>query len=265
MIPPLPSVGILSDHGIDLARFAVSGLVMVLLALISRRLKLGLEGDLMRATARGFIQIVLLASVILFIFERDIWALNILVLGIMILLASRISAARSRGLPGNDLVAFRSILTGSSIILSFTLLLGVFPPDARYLIPLGGMVIGNCMNVTSLALDRLGGEVRHNRMRIEASLALGSSPQVAMGPAVRSSIRASLIPGIDSLNTLGVIWIPGLMAGMLIAGTDPYEAAALQLLIIVMIIGANVMAAILSTNLMVRRLFTPALQLVRLD
>lgn len=264
MIPDFPLSDILDDYGISLFRLVVSACVMVVLAILSRKLRLGIERDISHATIRGFVQMLLMASIILVIFEMDIFALNIIVLGAMIVLASRISAKRSKGLPDNDIIPFWSILAGSSIIIVSMLLVRAFPPEAQYLIPLGGMVIGNCMNVTSLALDRLKGEVKNNRMQIEAYLVLGSTWQDSIRSTIRSSIRASLIPSIDSMNTLGLIWIPGLMAGMLIAGVDPYVAAALQLTIFVMIVGASMIAAVLSTHLMARRLFTDALQLVQI-
>lgn len=264
MIPEISISDAIDDYGISLFRLALSACVMVLLALLSRRLRLRLERDITNSSIRGFVQILLMASIILIVFEMDILALNLFVLGGMIVLASRITATRSIGLPDNDIISFQSILAGSSTIIILMLLLGALPPEAHYLIPLGGMVIGNCMNVTSLALDRLKGEVRNDRLRIEAYLALGSSWQDAIRPAIRKSIRASLIPNIDSMNTLGLIWIPGLMSGMLIAGTDPYVAASLQLLIITMILGASMIASVLGTHLMARRLFTDALQLIRI-
>ena len=265
MIHDISIPDILDDYGISLFRLVVSACLMICLAVLSRKLKLGLERDITHSSIRGFIQILLMASVILLIFEMDILALNFIVLGGMIVLASRISTTRSKGLPENDVVSFWSIFTGSSIVILLMLLLRAFPPEAQYLIPLGGMVIGNCMNVTSLALDRLRAEVRNNRMQIEAYLVLGSTRQQSIRQSIRSSVRASLIPNIDSLNTLGLIWIPGLMAGMLIAGTDPYIAASLQLTIITMIIGASMIASVLSTHLMAKHLFTDALQLIPLD
>lgn len=255
----------IEDYSESLIRLSATlGLILVLI-IVSRKQGLNIHRELSFSALRGFIQVMLMASIILIIFELDNLLVNTLALMGMVGVAAYVSSKRSEGLPDNLTISLWSILLGTSVILAVMAAVGALPLDAPYLIPLGGMIIGNSMNVTSLALDRLKGEVKSSRMRIDAYLALGATPEYSIRESVHRSVRSSLIPNIDGLSTLGVIWIPGLMAGMLIAGTDPYVAAILQLTIIIMILGACMISSLTCTYLMSKRLFSNAFQLIPLD
>ena len=95
--------------------------------------------------------------------------------------------------------------------------LGVFKPEPRYLVPVGGMVVGNSMTAAAVALNRLGDEVTRHAREIEATLALGASSTQAAAPIVRRSLRSGMIPLIDSTKTTGLVFFPGTMVGMLLA------------------------------------------------
>jgi hypothetical protein len=95
--------------------------------------------------------------------------------------------------------------------------LGVFPARPAYLVPVGGMVIGNAMTAAAVALNRLGEDVADGRRQIEAALALGATGRQAIVPLVRRSLRSGVIPLIDSTKTTGLIFFPGTMVGMLLA------------------------------------------------
>ena len=104
-------------------------------------------------------------------------------------------------------------------------------------------------------------EVRSNRLRIEAALSLGADSSTAAAPYLNTSVRAALIPTIDHLKNLGVIFIPGAMTGLLIAGADPVWAAEWQIAIFFMILSSGVIATTMVTGLARRQLFTSAHQL----
>jgi len=252
----------IGEYSSTVIRLVATAILVIALWMISRRRRLRIERELTFAAVRGFIQLMLMASIILVIFELENLFVTAIALIGMILFASYVSSKRSAGLPDNFMISFWSIILGSSIIIISMAAVGALPLETPYLIPLGGMVIGNSMNVTSLAMDRLKSEINSNTMKIDAYLALGSTREYSIRSCVHQSVRSSLIPNIDGLNTLGVIWIPGLMAGMLISGTDPYVAAAFQITISIMILGACMISAIASTFLMSRKVFTEACQLI---
>jgi putative ABC transport system permease protein len=142
------------------------------------------------------------------------------------------------------------------------IMIGIIPLEPEFMIPLGGMAIGNSMISCSLTLDRLKAEFKNNQAKIETSLALGATSEQAAEPYFTDSIRAALIPKLDNLKTLGLIFIPGAMTGMLIAGANPIWAAEYQVIIFFMIISSSIIATILLTILIKNRLFTKAHQII---
>jgi putative ABC transport system permease protein len=123
------------------------------------------------------------------------------------------------------------------------------------------MVIGNAMTAAAVALNRLGDEIRDASGRIEATLALGATAAQAIRPAVRRSLRSGMIPLIDSTKTTGLIFFPGTMVGMLLAGAAPVDAVRLQLVLLYVLLGAVALAALVAVALARRTFFTADHQL----
>ena len=123
------------------------------------------------------------------------------------------------------------------------------------------MVVGNAMTAAAVALNRLGDDMRASAPRIEATLALGATAAQAALPVVRSSLRSGMIPLVDSTKTTGLIFFPGTMVGMLLAGADPVDAVRLQLVLLYTLLGSVAIAALIATSLAYRNFFTPAHQL----
>ncbi|HUT26601.1 MAG TPA: iron export ABC transporter permease subunit FetB [Methanomassiliicoccales archaeon] len=236
------------------------GLVTAVIVLTSR-LKLGLVSEMAQAMIRALVQLTALALLLSFVFQMEDFAPLLLVLAVMLAFASLTSARRVRDLPNAFRVSLVSILASSVLTITVMVVIGTLPLRGEYLIPLGGMVIGNTMNINSLALDRLRGEVVNQTARVEAALALGARYDQAIAPMVRKGVRSSLIPTVDNMKTLGLVWIPGLMAGMVLAGADPMEAAVFQIVIFSMILASGAITAVLSTRLMSKELFTESHQL----
>jgi putative ABC transport system permease protein len=124
------------------------------------------------------------------------------------------------------------------------------------------MLIANAMNSNALALDRFKAEVLSHSGQIEAGLALGAKPQVTVRPYVQASIQAAMIPRVDTLRSLGIVWIPGIMAGMILAGTNPVYAAIYQFVVIAMIFAAAGLTSLASMLLIRSKAFSDADQLV---
>jgi putative ABC transport system permease protein len=117
------------------------------------------------------------------------------------------------------------------------------------------------MTAAAVSLNRLGQDVHDNAREIEATLALGATSSKAMEPIVRRSLRSGMIPLIDSTKTTGLIFFPGTMVGMLLAGADPIDAVRLQLILLYALLGSVSIAALMATTLARRNFFTPAQQL----
>ncbi len=235
---------------------ATSSLLIVVI-ILSFYKKIGIGKEFTYAIFKGGGQLVLIALFLTFLFQTSLWVFLIWILLItMVLVGGHTSAKRATHMPKAFQVTTPSILTGSTVAL---LVLGIskaMPLQPQYIIPLAGMAFGNSMAICSLVLDRLIRELKLNRASIETMLSLGIPSKQAIEEFNRLSIRASLIPTIDSLKTLGVIFIPGAMAGLLIAGTNPLLAAEYQIIVYLMIIGGGIITAITATFLARKKIFT---------
>lgn len=232
--------------------------VAVILSMVQR---LGLEKDIGLAVVRSFVQLTAIGYVINFIFGLRNPGYVVLLLMGMVLFASWTSGRRAKGVPHSFLLAALAIGVAAAGTLGILLLLQVIPPTARYLIPLGGMIIGNSMNTASLTLTRIRDDVRSHQLQLEAALALGATSRQAVSPILKRALQNSMIPLIDSTKTAGIIFLPGAMAGMIIAGADPLEAVRLQIVVLYMLLGSVSIAAILVGLTSYRTFFTARHQL----
>jgi putative ABC transport system permease protein len=133
--------------------------------------------------------------------------------------------------------------------------------DIAVLVPVGSMIIANAMNACAQSVERFRADVRAHVGQIEAALALGAAPAVTVLPFVQSGVYASLLPRLDMLKSLGLVWIPGVMAGMLVSGASPIYAGIFQFIIVAMILAASGVAGLVATLLMRSRAFSKAEQL----
>ena len=139
--------------------------------------------------------------------------------------------------------------------------------DPRYAIPVLGMILGNTMTGVSLAIDRLLSEADTGRARIEARLALGHPFRQAMQEPLKSAMRAGLIPTVNGMAAAGLVSLPGMMTGQILAGVDPVQAVKYQLLIMFLIAGGTALGVFCSAMIALRRLTDPRqrLRLARLQ
>ena len=224
--------------------FSLGLIVVVLFVSILEKLKL--EADLGLAAIRGFLQLSLVGFALVWVFSFENMGVILGVLAIMTLLAGFIARKRGEGIPHVFPIVAFSLAVSLSLTLSLLVLGGSVEAHARFLIPLGGMILGNSMNGAGLTLNRLKSEMELRRSEILVCLSLGASSRQAVQNILKEVLRASLIPAIDTMKALGVIFMPGMMAGMIIAGKSPLLAVRYQIIVMFML-----MASAAITNLMV--------------
>ncbi len=240
--------------------------VFVLLAVVlvlSFIKKLGIGKEFAYAILKGGLQLTVISLFLTFLFDFEYWYFLIwfLLVG-MVLFGGYTSAKRATGMKDAFSVTAPAILIGSTVVLIVLALSRAMPLEPQFIVPLAGMAFGNSMAICSICLERLLREVKLNRTAIETALSLGADSKTALEEYGRMSIRASLIPTIDRLKTLGIIFIPGAMSGLLIAGTDPLVAAEYQIIVYLMIVGGGIITAIIIGILVRKKLFNDAEQLV---
>ncbi len=209
---------------------------------------------------RALIQILILSSVIILMFSLPLYW-SVLIILAMAALAGHTTYTRAAKHDMEFPAAVASIALTSLALLVPFFVIGIFPLEPRYLIPTGSILIGNAMNVSSLAIDRYKGELRNRRGEVEAYLALGASPRTATEACLKQGILSALIPSIDNMKNLGLIWIPGVMTGMLLSGSDPVQAASIQVCIFIAIFLAGMIASNLLLYYATSSFFTKAMQL----
>ncbi|MGH2952919.1 MAG: ABC transporter permease [Solirubrobacterales bacterium] len=220
-----------------------------------------LEGDIAVAVVRSMVQLIAIGYVIQAIFDEDSLLLVFALIAVMVLFGAFQARLRARRVPRAFVPLLIALGVAGAATLGLVVALGVFEPEPRYLVPVGGMVVGNAMTAAAVALDRLGDEMTDRAREIEATLALGATSTQAAAPSLRRSLRSGTIALIDSTKTTGLIFFPGTMVGMLLAGADPIDAVRLQLILLWVLLGSVAIAALLATTLAYRNFFTPAHQL----
>ena len=246
---------------LGLAQAAVSALLAIAVVLVARKRQIHLERETAIALVRGLVQIIAVGSILVALLHAPRWT-SIFLLTAMILAAGATSTRRAKGIPGAFKVSTYPIALGAGLVIAIMTWLGVIDTAITALIPVGSMLIANAMNTHGLALNRFRAEVLAHVGEVETALALGAGPHESVAPYVQASFEASLIPAIDSLRSLGIVWIPGLMAGMLLSGARPIHAAIYQFVVLAMIFAASGLTSLVSTTSIRSHVFSPAEQLI---
>ena len=237
---------------------------------VSIALRLRLHRQLLWAAARMVVQLIAVGFILRFIFALSNPLATLAVVLVMGAIATREIAARPvrkfKGLAGLTIsgatVALATLVTA---ILALTTAIRPHPwYDPRYAVSLVGIILGSVLNAGSLTLDGVVGGVWRERTAIEARLGLGVAFRAATRPLQREAIRRGLLPIINQMSAAGLITLPGIMTGQIIAGMDPLEAVKYQILLMFLLAGASGVAALSIAELALRRL-SDTRQRLRLD
>lgn len=239
--------------------------IMVALGL-SHLHNLGLKRDLAVGTLRTFSQLFLLGYALKYIFELNTVWIALGVFAVMMTMAGHVVRGRvkERDVKWRLPLAVSMLLSYS--VVTFVVMAVVvqakpwWRPD--YFIPMAGMVIGNSMNALAIALDRLFSELRTRRAEVEMMLAHGASYREASQSMVRAAIRAGMIPSINSMMGVGLVFIPGMMTGQILSGMAPGQAVKYQIVVMLMVVGATSTASIIAVLMARKRCFGHGWQLL---
>ncbi|GER90977.1 ABC transporter permease [Dictyobacter vulcani] len=242
---------------IQVAAASVMVLIVVIIASFNR---VKIARETITSMARGFIQILLVGIILVLIINASI-IFGYLVLAMMIIFAAILSYKRGKGLPGAFKISLLAIGIGSGITILIMALVGVIEPKIANLIPVGSMIISSSMRTNSLSLNRFRAEIESHVGQIEAGLALGAPPATVIETYLNNTVYASIIPAVDTLRSLGIVFIPGLASGMLLAGANPIYAAEYQFAAMAMLFAASTLTGLVSGLLLRSTIFSAAEQL----
>ena len=236
------------------------GLVLIAIA-ISRYWKIPVAKDMALGSVRAFAQLVAVGYALKFIFDVESPWLILLALLVMITVGAHAAAGRIKGVKHPFMITAAAMLVGSIVTIGVMLATQIISFEARYIIPLGGMIIGNSMNASALTASRLADDLKDNRLAIESALALGKGWRVATKKYIRSSVMGGMMSLLNFMKTVGIVALPGAMTGMILAGADPLEAVLLQIIVAYMLLSAVTITSVMAVELTIRRFFTHCHQL----
>lgn len=250
---------------LGLEQIGVAALLVAFAAAISIALQLKLEKLLAIAALRTVAQLLLVGYVLKYVFALRSFVPVLAIVLVMVGLAGHAALGRVK-------YSYRTAFLDTAVSLCVcglltayvvtSLVLGIHPwYQPQYLIPLVGMILGNCLTGVSISLDQLLSDLVERRMEIEADLALGASAWEAAGEPLREVVRRGMIPTINAMLVVGIVSLPGMMTGQILAGSSPLLAVKYQIMVMFMLAGATSAGCVLVVLLAFRRVFTRRHQL----
>jgi putative ABC transport system permease protein len=241
------------DIGIASSLILINGVLSLLL-------KLDLERKLAMAAVRTVVQLLAIGYVLGWVFQFAQWYVVLPLMAAMTLIAGLSASDRGkRTYAGQRLDSVLSIWVSSWLVAAVGLfaIIGIHPwYEPQYAIPILGMILGNTLTGVSLGIERMTQELTAGRNVVEMSLALGASRwEAAQGPA-RQAVRAGMIPTLNQMTVVGLVSLPGMMTGQVLAGQSPIQAVRYQIIIMFLIAAASGLGTVFAVLLTYRRLFS---------
>ena len=252
---------------LSLGQLGLALLLVGVVIAISAYQGLGIGRDLVVGSLRAVVQLYLVGLILAVVFQAAQWYWVLLMLAVMTAVAAQAATSRlARPMPGARAIAVLALTVSTAVTLAYVI--GVIVQarpwyEPQYIIPIAGMILGSAMTSAALAGDRLQGDLRVRADEVEARLALGFSGREAVQPMARTALRAAMIPTVNGMMTVGLVQLPGMMTGQILAGSSPLLAIKYQLVVVFMQAAATALASLLFVRLAVGRYLTPAHQLRR--
>ena len=252
---------------ISIPQLALSFVYVAAVILIVRRMRIPREMQILGASLRMTIQLIVAGYILLYLFDYSSFWLVLLILAVMETFAI-INAIRRTNLRLSmeiKRVIAVAIPVGSLAALFFFLFVvvgGDSWQDPRYVIPLAGMIVGNAMTGVSLGTNRLVDGMQTQRATVETALMLGATPQIATRKVTRDAFDAALLPTINSMVGIGIVALPGMMTGQILAGVSPLIAIKYQIAIMLGIMGSVAFSSLILVEWGYRAFFNREAQLM---
>ncbi|HBO23796.1 MULTISPECIES: iron efflux ABC transporter permease subunit FetB [unclassified Providencia] len=222
-------------------------IMLVLVAIfISHKEKLSLEKDIIWSTCRAIIQLLIAGYILKYIFNVDNKILTIALVMFICFNAAWNAKKRSKYIDKIFVTALIAITSGTFLTLLVLIVSDAIAFTPMQVIPITGMIAGNAMIAVGLCFNNLGQRFSSQQQQIQEMLSLGATPKIASATIIRESIRASLIPTVDSAKTVGLVSLPGMMSGLIFAGVDPLEAVKYQIMVTFMLLATASLSTILA-------------------
>jgi putative ABC transport system permease protein len=246
---------------LGLAQSAGAAALCLCVAVLCGYYKVSVVREATVSLVRGLLQMSLVGVVLGLLLKGNLLTGMLILVG-MVFAAAATAFHRLSGMRHAFEIALYSIGAGAGVAIAFMLATGCLQFSVAVLVPVGSMIIANSMNACAQAMERFRSDVLSHVGQIEAALCLGAEPNVSVSPFVQTAVYASLLPRLDMLKSLGLVWIPGVMAGMMVSGASPLYAGVYQFIVVAMILTASGVTGMVVVSLMRKHSFSDAGQLL---
>lgn len=248
-------------NSINTASLLISSSLVFITLFFSYWQKLKLEKEILVGVIRAVIQLVLVGYVLEYVFGLESPLFTTLLLLFMLLNAAFNAAKRGKEIRNRYLISFLSITAGTSVTLTVLVLSGVIRYEPSQIIPVSGMIVSNAMVALGLCFRQLSSDFQTKREEVETKLSLGADILPSSMEIIRSSIKTGMLPTIDSAKILGIVSLPGMMTGLILAGAPPLEAIKYQIMVTFMLLSTTSLSSLIGCYLSYRSFFNQRKQL----
>jgi len=252
---------------LSLKDVAISLILMTAVIYLSFRHKLGLGKELIEGSIRAFVQLLAVGYILRLVFSLEhpvpVLVMLLVMLGVAVFNGVKRQSVRFVGMAVVMGISIGVVTCGVMVIV-IGLVVRITPwYQPQVIIPIYGMAIAASMNAATLAMNRFTADLSQRRKEVEAALALGASPRMAVQPLLWAASRSAMLPSINSLMVVGIVMLPGMMSGQILSGVEPVQAVNYQIVIMYMIVAAAAFTSYAVLFQSYRRFFTPREQLHR--
>lgn len=250
-----------SVMNLSVLQLSIAYIFILVLLVIFKARGIKREKQILIASVRMTVQLTLMGYVLMFVFENASWWLTATMIAIMVAFAIFNVIKRVKNTMSTELqrMVALSMVCGALVTAAFFIIIVLqvrpwFNP--QYVIPISGMIVGNCMTGIALGANKLCNDMEEKRLMIENSLMLGATPALAVKEIVNDAFDSSLLPTMNNMLTMGIVSIPGMMTGQILSGTFPLTAIKYQIGIMLAILGSTALTTIIFVLLGYKTFFT---------
>lgn len=252
----------MNTANVNISSLLIASLLVVISLLFSYFQKLKLEKETLIAVFRAIVQLVLIGYILNYIFGLKNPFFTTFLLLFMAINASINSAKRGAGIKNGFLISFIAISFGTITTLSILIFSGAIKYEAYQVIPIGGMIISNSMIALGLSFRQMNLDFKTKREEVESKLALGADIHTSSMEIIKNAIKTGMLPTIDSAKTLGIVSLPGMMTGLILAGTNPIYAIRYQIMVTFMMLSTTSISSFTACYLCYKSFFNNRKQLL---
>lgn len=251
-----------ASNTISTTSLLISSSLVLIALFFSYWQRLKLEKEIVIGAVRAVVQLVVVGYILEYIFGMKSPIFTTLLLLFMTFNAAYNAANRGKGIKNGLVISFLSIMIGTIVTLTVLVLSKTIQYEPYQIIPISGMIISNAMVALGLCYKQLAADFKDKRDEVETKLSLGADILPASIEIIRNAIKTGMLPTIDSAKALGIVSLPGMMTGLILAGTSPVEAIKYQIMVTFMLLSTTSISSFVACFLSYKSFFNNRKQLV---